>query len=320
MTKPVWSIVTTAKEAGGVIGRARLRALLGKSPLDEQLTAFSHRGYHFSKEKGGGLRLDASPRRLFAEEIAADLGTETVGRRVEIHWSVPSTNDFARAEARRGREGTAIFCEEQTAGRGRFGRVWLAPKYSSLLFSIALCSPTPAVEAQGLMLGGAVAVAEAVGETIGLPAAIRWPNDVLVEGRKVSGVLVEGVTVKGARWLLTGIGVNVNAVGDLPRELRKSAAFLSEFTEGPVDRALLARHILRRLDFWWEVLKAGHGERLTSKWRSLSAILGDFVTVESGGKRHKGRVVDLDAHFGLVLQMSGGGTRVFAPADATLVS
>jgi len=84
--------------------------------------------------------------------------------------------------------------------------------------------------------------------------------------------------------------------------------------------ALLARAILRRLDWWRDILKAGESARLTERWRALSAILGDFVTVESGGRRQRGRVVDLDAHFGLVLQISGGATRAFAPAETTLVS
>ena len=128
MTKPNWSLVTRAKESGGTIRPAGLRAVLAGADLDAELAAFSRRGYHFSRTSDGGLELTGWPRRLFAEEIAAEIATETVGRRVEVHWRAPSTNDLARREAERGREGTAIFTEEQTAGRGRFGRVWRAAK------------------------------------------------------------------------------------------------------------------------------------------------------------------------------------------------
>lgn len=321
MNKPNWSLVTAAKEAPRGLSAARLRRVLGDGDLQEQLGAFSRRGYHFEGTPGGGLRLTAWPRRLFAEEMSHALGTDVVGRRVEVHWRVPSTNDLARAEARRGREGAAIFTEEQTAGRGRFGRVWRAPKFSSLLFSVPLHSPGQSVAAEGLMLAGAVAVAEATDETLGVQANIRWPNDVLVEGKKVCGVLVEGLApTDGDQWLITGVGVNCNREAPLPADISETAATLSDFTGARVDRALLARAILRRIDWWWDILKAGESARLTEKWRSLSGILGEFVAVESRGQRVRGRVVDLDAHFGLVLQMSGGPTRVFAPADTTLAT
>lgn len=320
MTKPNWSLVVRAKESGGGIPGSRLGAVLAGGDLDEQIAAFGRRGYHFARTDDGALELASWPRRLFAEEIACELGTETVGRRVEMHWRVTSTNELARREAKRGREGAAIFAEEQAAGRGRFGRRWWAAKYSSLLFSVALRCPGAAVEAEGLMLAGAVAVAEAICETTALAGRIRWPNDVLVEGRKVSGVLVEGLApAAGERWLIVGAGVNVNMDEELPAEIRETAGSLSVFTGARVDRAMLARAILRRLDFWWEVLKAGQSARVSEAWRAKSSILGTFITVESGGVRHTGRVVDLDHHFGLVLQLAGGGSRVFAPSETTLI-
>ena len=321
MKRPNWSIVTAAKEAGGRLTRSRLEKILDGGDLAEEIAAFTRRGYHFETTRRGTLEITGSPKRLFAEEIAHDLATEVVGRRVETHWSVASTNDLARREAKRGREGTAIFAEEQTAGRGRFGRRWTAPKYSSLLFSVALHSGSAAVEPCALALAGAVAVAEAVAQSCGVEANIRWPNDVLIEGRKVSGVLIENIGGDDdGPWFVAGVGVNVNLPpGAMPPRLRTTAAGVSDFTGGEVDRALLARAILRRLDFWWEVMKAGESERLMRAWRRFSDILGRFITVESRGKRHRGRVVDLDGRYGLVLQLSGGPTRVFAPAETTIV-
>jgi len=321
MTDPNWLLVTTAKESKRALSAARVKSILKGADLDAQLAAFARRGYHFERTDSNGLRIVAWPRRLFAEEIACGLGTETVGRRIEVHWKVPSTNDLARAQAARGREGTVVFTEEQTAGRGRFGRVWRAGKFSSLLFSSALLSPGGTVGTEGLMLAGAVAAAEAIRETSSLDAQIRWPNDVVVEEHKVCGVLVESLSAAdGDRWLVVGTGVNVNADEDsFAGELRNIAGSLSMFAGREIDRALLAREILRRLDFWWEVLKAGDTTRLGGKWRWLSSILGKFITVKSGGRKHFGRVVDLDAHFGLVLQMSGGGTRVFEPSKTTLL-
>lgn len=320
MKRPNWTLVTAAREAAGTLHPSTVRRILDGGDLDDELAAFSRRGYHFKVSPKGGVKLVDWPRRLFAEEIRTDLGTETVGRRVEVHWRVSSTSDLARDDARRGREGVVHLAEEQARGRGRFGRVWRAGRFTSLLFSTALMPPDKRIEARGLMLAGAVAVAEALRETLGLSAEIRWPNDVLVEGRKVSGVLVEGFSGKGGRWLVVGTGVNVNiAEGDFPQELQRSAGSLSIFAGRRVDRALVVRAILRRSDFWWELLKADGYQRLSDTWRSLSSILGRFITLRSAGRNYRGRVVDLDARFGLVLQMAGGPTRVFEPSRTTLL-
>ncbi len=319
--KPNWSLVVSAKESGGGIAPQRLEKIVAGGNLDDEIAALARRGYHFEKTPDGGLEITGWPRRLFAEEIAYGLSTSVVGRRVEVHWVVSSTNDLARAESARGREGAAIFAEEQTTGRGRFGRTWRAPKYSSLLLSVALACPGADVEAEGVMLAGAVAVAEAICETTALTAEIRWPNDVLVEGKKVSGILVEGLApASGQRWLVVGAGVNVNVEEEeFPAQIRDTAGSLSRFAGRRVDRALLARAVLRRLDFWWEILRAGQIGRVSDAWRAKSSILGTFITVESAGGRHTGRVVDLDHHFGLVLQLAGGPTRVFAPGETTLI-
>ena len=300
---------------------SRMESLVDQRELQSELAALSRRGYRFSVTSRGTLVLEAWPNRLFAEEIAFGLGTDVVGGRVETHWSVASTNDLARAQAKRKREGTAIFAEEQTAGRGRFGRAWTAPKFSSLLFSTALDAGGLSFAPEALALAGAAAVAEAVAQVHNLPARIRWPNDVLVEGKKISGVLVEGIAGETkSRWLVVGIGVNVNLdAAALPEDLREAAGSISGFLGHEADRALLARAVLRRLDFWWEVLKAGGLGRLSASCRMLSSILGTFATLVSKGKTYSGRVVDIDAEVGLVLQLAGGPTRAFAPGETILV-
>jgi len=321
VTKLNWSLVAAARDGGGRITPAKLKAVLAGADLESETAAFAGRGYKFSLTPRGSLQLVEWPNRLFAEEIAHELRTDVVGKRVETHWSTTSTNDLAKNEAARRREGTAVFAEEQTAGRGRFGRRWTAPKFSALLFSMALHGALKEPAAEALALAGAAAVAEAIDETYRLPARIRWPNDVLIEERKVSGVLVENIGADAdGRWFVIGIGVNVNVAREaFSPELRDTAASISEFICGRADRALIARAILRRLDFWWEMLKAGQLQRLSETCRRLSALMGRFVTVESGGKRYTGRVVDLDQQYGLVLQLSGGPTRVFAPGQTTLI-
>ncbi len=316
-----WSLVTAARESGGRVTQSQLAALGLDEGLEETISALSRLGYHFTTTARGTLVLEAWPRRIFSEEIAHALKTDVIGRKVETHWSATSTNDLARSEAAKRREGTVIFAEEQTKGRGRFGRVWSAPRFSSLLFSVAVSCESLPLPADALALAGAVAVAEAIASVTHLRALIRWPNDVLIDDRKVSGILVEDLGAgKDGRWLVMGVGVNVNIdPAGMPPEIARTAGSLLQCLARTVDRALLARAILRRLDMWWEAVKAGDAARLSENCRRLSSILGTFVTLESGGKRHSGRVVDIDVEHGLVLQLSGGPTRVFAPGGTTLI-
>ena len=321
MTRANWAILAAARDAGGRVTPAKLRTLLDGEPLEAQVSAFARRGYTLALSPRGSLELVDWPNRLFAEEVACNLETQCVGSGVETHWRATSTNDLARRHAARGRDGVVVFAEEQTAGRGRFGRTWAAPRYSSILFSTALSTELPPAGDEGLALAGAIAVAEALDELYHLPARIRWPNDVLVEGRKVSGVIVENLgVVAGARRLVLGCGVNVNTPDDdWPKELRGFAASVSTFAGKRCDRALIARAVLRRLDFWWETLNRHDDGRLMEAWRRLSDIIGAFVTVECRGRRSTGRVVDLDSRYGLVLQLSGGPTRAFPAAETSLI-
>ena len=240
MTRLRWQLVLRARELGGRIPRGEIPRLLAGELLAAQTEGFARRGYAFFQDRKGALRLETAPRRLFAEEISCELGTDLVGRRVETHWRVGSTNDIARERARDGREGVAVFAEEQTHGRGRFGGRWHAPRFSSLLFSVPLHSRGGSIEPEGLMLAGAVAVAEAIREEAGLGALIRWPNDVLLEDKKVSGVVVEGFGPPEDRWFIVGVGVNVNAKR-LPPELQREAASICDLLGRDADRVLLAR-------------------------------------------------------------------------------
>lgn len=321
MTKPAWEILAALRDAGGRITHSQLVRIVEPDELEAQIGLFSRRGYSLSLDDKGALVLEKWPRRLFSEEIARGLSTQTVARSISIHWVTASTNDLAREHTRRGGDGAAVFAEEQTGGRGRFGRRWTAPRFSSLLFSVSLFSPGRTVNPDALALAGAASVCEAVSQVTNLPAQIKWPNDVVIEGRKISGVLVEGLARESeGQWLVIGIGINVNVnTSELPDELSGTAGSLSGFLGTQVDRALVARAVLRRLDYWWHLLRSGNVRPLSEYVRRVSCQMGAFVTVESAGSRYRGRVVDVDVEEGLVLQLSGGPARAFAPGSATVV-
>ena len=185
---------------------------------------------------------------LDADAVRAALPVGTVvGRAVQVFAEVDSTNDVVTRAGRLGAdEGLAVFAESQRAGRGRQGRRWSSAPGLGLWFSVLL-RPRGATTGP-LALLAAAAVAEAVEATVGQPAGVKWPNDMLLAGRKVAGVLIESA-VEG--FVVLGVGVNANQrAEDFPPELRQRAGSLASAAGGwcPVDRVVLAGRLLGRLD------------------------------------------------------------------------
>jgi len=207
-----------------------------------------------------------------------------------IHYAeTTSTNDRAWDQARRGApEGTLITADYQTQGRGRRGRRWLAPPRASLLFSVLLYPRLPFEQASLLTLAGGIAAARAIRATTGLNARLKWPNDVLLNGRKVGGVLTEteweGASI--ARAVL-GVGLNVNlAAAEWPPELQDRATSLLIELGQPVSREVLLKACLQELETLYEALRQPDGrEAILRAWRSLAVTRGQWVQPEAGGEK-----------------------------------
>lgn len=231
-----------------------------------------------------------------------------IGRRVLWHDSVDSTNRVAAGHAGDpANEGLVILADEQSAGRGRHGRRWQAPRASSLLLSILLQPPDHLRRPPLLTALAAVAVCETISAATQLQASIKWPNDVLVRGRKVCGVLVEQ-----GRGTIIGIGLNVNTrPEDLPERPIYPAASLAMFTGRPLDREQLAVTLIRQLDQGYQELLGGHEGDLEARWRWHSGLLGRDVILRSQGTAHQGKLLELAFH-GLLLQVDGE-LRQFSP-------
>ncbi len=255
---------------------------------------------------------------LHAGELRRALRTRVIGRRLQVHDEVSSTQLRAREAAASGAgPGLVVLAESQSEGRGRMGRRWLAPPGACLLVSLVV-SPPEELPAAALTITSAVAVAEALAGSCGVETRIRWPNDVLVEGRKVAGILVEAMGLpSGERGLIIGVGVNVNAS---PPEVPGAGALAELVTPpGPVDRTVLLVSMLEVLDHWYEVLMRGRTEEVELHWRARSSILGEQVTLERAGERYRGRVVDLSVTEGIILELAPGVSRLFASEHVALI-
>lgn len=276
---------------------------------------------------GPALRLDPACLPLIGELIELGLGTSRVGRSIIVFQQTSSTNDIAwQAARRRGSDGLVVAAETQTAGRGRQGRDWFDHPGASLLFSLLLLDvPRSAgLVANRLVMAASVAAAEAIRETTGVSAAIRWPNDLYVAGRKVAGILLESRAAAGtgpeAVDVVLGVGINCNCNADrgqFPEPLRRTATSLSAEAGNPVDRTALLRAVLGRLEHWLlleaDSLVALHGEYLAGMDQEARR-----VRIHHGQATFEATVRDVDPIAGLIVELPTGGVCHFSPAQVRL--
>lgn len=242
----------------------------------------------------------------------------TIGREILRYEQVQSTNDLVRTQAEAGAsEGLVVMAEEQTAGRGRLGRRWVAPKGSSLQFSILLRPDLPLSQAFCLTRMAALAVADTLRDELGLTATLKWPNDVLLNGKKCTGILIE-TTLEGdaVAFATVGIGLNVNfSMRDLP-ELAPFATTLADELGHPVDRNKLAQALLARLDAYYIQLQ--EGADLYAEWRSRLVTLGRMVRVATPNGIEQGIAEDVARDGALLLRQGDLLVPLYA-GDVTIV-
>lgn len=257
---------------------------------------------------------------LTPERVEAVLGSRHLGGRV-LHFSVlDTTMEVARREAQSGAaEGLLVLAEEQRAGRGRYHRRWEAPFGSSLLASLLL-RPTflPPERAFLLTALAALAVAEAVEEVSGLPCTLKWPNDVLLQGRKVCGILVElEGTARRLEWAVVGWGLNVN-VDFRASELAGRAISLAEAAGRPFPRLPLLAACLGRMEAHYQALRAGQGEAVWSAWRGRLSMLGRPVEVASPEGMFSGLALDVAPDGALLVRRADGRLERVRAGDVML--
>jgi BirA family biotin operon repressor/biotin-[acetyl-CoA-carboxylase] ligase len=244
-----------------------------------------------------------------------------VGRRVEFHPEIGSTNDRARAAlAEADAEGLAVIADLQTAGRGRRGRTWASPTGANLMVSVGVRPRLPAARAGLLGIAAALAVRDASASLLADDMLrVKWPNDVVTaDGRKVAGLLLE-TAVRGETLAeaIIGMGINVNwSAADMPAGLHGRAASLCDLAGVAVDRVELLRRLLDRLDV--ELAALERGESPLARLASVSAIDGRQVTVDTGTEHLEGRADGLTDDGQLVLH-TAAGRRTLAVGEVVAV-
>ena len=212
-------------------------------------------------------------------------------------------------------EGTIVVADEQTAGRGRLDRRWISPPGATLALSVIL-HPTP-VQFPRLSMVGALAVVQAIEETTSLRPTLKWPNDVLINGKKVSGLLVEGsYTGHHLDFALLGIGVNVTLDVTQYPEIAQTATSLALETGQPVSRETLLLSLLSALENYY--LASAQGDQVPQAWEQRLETLGRRVIVTTGTQAEEGIAEGVDEGGHLLLRRSNGSLLWLAAGDVSL--
>lgn len=226
-----------------------------------------------------------------------------------------STNDYAWElfEKKLAGHGTLVTADSQTAGKGRFGRSWMSATPKGLYASILL-TPNPGLKIPHILTtAAAIAIAETMREFHKLQVRIRWPNDIVSDGKKLAGVLVDTKDKSGRpKTYVLGMGINLNHCRkDFPLELERIATSLHILSNRQINRAVFAAQLVSVFSEWYGHVINEQYELLSQKWQELSALINKRVSVIVNSENITGRVIDLHITDGIILRLDAGGVRAF---------
>ena len=321
------SKVTTMKETilhllrqGGCISGEELGQALGisRTAVWKHITALRREGYRIESSPGKGYSLVSVPDSLLPEEIKAGLRTNLLGRQIAYHRELTSTQDAARALAAQGaNEGTIVIAETQAAGRGRIGRGWASPP-GGIYLSIILRPAIKPSEALRFPLIAVVAAAQAIEQLTGLKPQLKWPNDIIVAGRKGGGILTEmSAEMDRVNYIVIGMGINVNTES-FPDEIRGIATSLRAECGKEVSRVQLVQDILAQLESLYQVFQVSGFAAIRERWKALSNTIGARVSIRGEREQVEGEAIDIDEDGALILRKANGALERVIAGDVLL--
>ena len=275
-------------------------------------------GFQLEAVRRKGYRIMKTPEKVTADEIRLGLQTEFLGRHIHYEESVDSTQKIAnRLAYEAAPEGTIVIAEEQIAGKGRMARMWYSPKYTGIWMSIILRPNIPPPKAPQLTLIAAVAVVQAMQELTNLTPQIKWPNDILINGKKVTGILTELLAeADRINAIIIGIGINVNQqTEDYPEELRAIATSLSIETGEKLERAQLIKTLLLKLEQLYILYLEKGFYPIKLLWESYAISIGKSITARTLSGSIHGKALGINEDGVLMIEDSSGKIHYVYSAD-----
>lgn len=305
---------------GQFVSGEELSRLLGvsRTAVWKEIEKLRADGYRILAQPHAGYQLVGTPDRLIPQELRWNLNTKRVGQRITAYQTTDSTMNLAHRLAEGGEpEGSVIVAEGQSRGRGRLGRRWISPKGKGIYLSVILRPALQLSEVPLITLMAAVAVAGAVQEVSDLTPQIKWPNDLLLKGKKVAGILTElNAELNRVNYVVIGIGINVHTP---KRSLPVQATSLYEELGHKVDRVQLARTLLQRLDEHYAEFLNGGAPAILNRWRDFAAFLGRRIRVVAEGRMVDGQAFDVDSHGALLVRTDTGFVEAVSAGEVLVV-
>lgn len=292
---------------------------VSRTAIWKQINIIKEKGYIIESSPRVGYRLLERPDILVPEELKILLPTPGFVREIHVYDQLSSTNDLAKKMAAEGAgEGTVVIAEQQLKGRGRMGRPWFSRPGSGLWFSLILRPDIPPYQAPRLIFVIAVAVCRALRLHTALEAAIKWPNDILISGKKVCGILTEmSAEIDKLDYVVAGIGINVRFT-ELSPELRETAIALEEAGAKNLRRTNLLMSVLKELETEYKSYLTAGFPGVLKRWRQYDCTLGHEVMVSSQEESYSGRAVDINEEGCLMVKTTQGEIHTVVVGDVSL--
>jgi BirA family biotin operon repressor/biotin-[acetyl-CoA-carboxylase] ligase len=294
---------------------------ISRTAVWKHINKLKEAGYDIDAVTKRGYKLKSMPDTLLPEEIKSQLNTKVLGQHIYYFNEIDSTNRYCKELGeKKAPEGTLVVAEYQEKGRGRLGRTWTSPARKGLWFSLLLRPKIAPQEASRLTLLTAVAVAEALHKQCNLAVGIKWPNDILINGKKIGGILLEiKAEADQINYLVLGIGININVdFEEFPDDLVQIATSLSMEKGFTLSRVEILKVILEKIEEkYCQYLNMGFGPIL-NLWKKYNVTLGKKVTVTNWQRTWVGWAEDIDPNGGLVLTLPDGTKEIIYSGDVTL--
>jgi len=291
--------------SGEEIGR-RLGA--SRAAVWKQVQTLRRKGFGIEGARGAGYRLLGRPDRIEKDELISRISPTSMWTSFHLFAETDSTNIRAVHLAESGApHGTVLCADSQTGGRGRLGRTWESPPGVNLYVSLLIRPPIDPRDAPRLTLVAAVALAEAVEETARVPAALKWPNDLYLHGRKAAGILAEmSADLDRLRHVVIGVGLNVNAgPKDFPADLRPKATSIRQESGRSVLRVEVLARFLSRFEETYGTFLSGGFSPLLPAWNRRCLLAGKQVLLRHGERETRGTAVHVDGEGALIFRPEG---------------
>jgi len=312
------------KSSPGYLSGETLAKALGvsRTTIRSYIRLLRNDGYCIDVRRSKGYRLVKQEEfEQLVREISRHPGTRVMGHMVHGYPRVSSTNELAFSLATGGApEGSIVLADAQGKGKGRLGRSWISPPGCNLYVSIIVRPELAPSRVQLVTLVAAVASAEAIDQVTSVVPVIKWPNDLLIEGKKVAGILTEADVRRGdVRFVVVGLGINVNMPSVLlPSAVQRTSTSLYSETGKTISRLVLLRALLGSVEYWYDQLQQGADGRIRDRWSELSGIEGRTVYVEGLGDIVRGRVMGIDDDGALLLYLADHTVRRVLAGDVKI--